>query len=281
MKIQNAVLFYVITVLVICKALTCSAANATDEKMSVSMGDMDKKDGEFVMYSDQNCSYARVRRGRDWNRGEQDGGKGSLGTVMEMLIVDGKIVEGICWVLWDSEKRWMYAYSVGLNGIFSLYTVNENIACPVYDNKKCPYTRVKRGPDWMAGNKQNQDGGVGNLGTIVGIIEKDNVFCKVIWDGYNGIQYPYPIGIEGKSYLCTVEADDNDVNAFVDGFDVDAFIESIFYWRAGDVFNADEISTEDIFVGRKNLTDQVNTATVLQLETLCILLVVWTTVCNM
>jgi len=281
MKMSNTVLFYATTMLLTTMAITCCAADASDGHIAGSVRNVEINDDGFAMYSDKNCSYARVRRGRDWDRGDQDGGNGSLGTVMEMLYVDGNVMEGVCWVKWDSDQEWLYAYPVGFGGIFSLYVVYETRACPVYDNKTCPYTRVKRGPDWIARGLQNQDGGVGNLGTVVGTIVQDNVFCKVIWDRYKGIQYPYPIGVEGQSYLCTVEASDHDVNEFVDGFDMDAFIESIFYWTTRDGGVGRHYATEDVNTTNPNPTDQVNTATLLPLETLCMLFVVWTTICNL
>jgi len=272
MKIPNAVQFYVITALLMCSALTCSAADAIGGNMSVSVGQMETKDVEVVMYNDKNCPYARVRRGRDWSGGDEDGGNGGLGTVIDVIYVDGEIVEGFCGVEWDSDRGWMHPYKVGLEGIFNLYIVHEDHACPAYDNKQCPYTRVKRGRDWTAGGLRDQDGGVGNLGTIVGILYQEEVSCFVVWDGNEGVQYSYLIGVKRASYLCTVEADDQGVNEFVDGFDIDAFITSktTYYW-----------SPEESIIEKKNSTDQVNTATLLQLETLYILLVVWTTVCSL
>ena len=272
------------TLVLMCMALSSCGTDA----VGASVRKMQTNDDEFVMYSDNNCSYARVRRGRDWNRGDQDGGNGSLGTVVEMLYVDGNVMEGVCWVKWDSNSEWLYAYPVGFGGIFSLYivyetipTVHETRACPIYDNQNCPYTRVKRGPDWIAGGLQTQDGGVGNLGTIVGMIVQDNVFCKVIWDGYNGIQYPYPIGVEGQSYLCIVEADDHDVNEFVDGFDMYAFVESILYYTVNGSGLGQQYVTEDGIITKDNSTDQVNTATSLHSETLWMLFVVCITICNL
>ena len=277
MKISNAVIFCVTTILIICMALPVAIGG----DVGASVRNMKTNDDEFIMYSDNNCSYSRVRRGRDWDRGDEDGGNGSLGTVVKMLYVDGNVMEGVCWIQWDSDSEWIYAYSVGYGGKFSLYTVYETRACPIYDNQNCPYTRVKRGPDWIARGLQNQDGGVGNLGTIVGTIVKDNVFCKVIWDGYNGIQYAYPVDVEGQSYLCMVEAADHDVNEFVDGFDIHAFIESILYWTVNASGVGQQYATEDVIITKDNSTDQVNNATLLQSETLCMLFVVWMTICNL
>ena len=165
------------------------------------------------------------------------------------------------------------ADAVGANMSTSLRTNDEQVdpACPAYDNKDCPYTRIKRGRDWIAGGMKDQDGGIGNLGTVVGTLENDGVSsCFVIWDGYEGLQYSYPVGVGMGSYLCTTEADDHDLNAFVDGFDIEAFIESIYYWWPEETINQ-----------TKNSTNEQNTVTLLQLETLCIMLIVWTTVYNL
>lgn len=60
--------------------------------------------------------------------------------------------------------------------------------------------RVKRGPDWGYWTHGNQDGGVGNLGTVVRRSTKRGYDFVVKWDGKN-IQCDYRWGSQNKYEL--------------------------------------------------------------------------------
>ena len=64
----------------------------------------------------------RVVRGPDWMWGEQDGGEGNVGTVVQ-LGPDGNLPDGTVLVYWDSGKQ--ANYRTGHSGKFDLR---------VYDN---------------------------------------------------------------------------------------------------------------------------------------------------
>jgi len=220
----------------------------------------------YSVYEDESCAYSSVKPGRDWGYGDNYSDKFTLGKVVGVVYVDGVLSNGWCWVVWESNPGWMHAYEVGNKGRYDLFIVQDEYRA--YDNAACLYTRVKRGRDWTSGGYGDQYYGVGNLGTIVGVVPGVNESCFVIWDGNPGFYYSYPVSVGVVSYLCRVDANDMDVHSFVDGFDMDAFLESILYFT----YPEPDIATRNITV-----TVHANQALLLKVATLSTLLIFLTT----
>ncbi|KAK3611082.1 hypothetical protein CHS0354_030038 [Potamilus streckersoni] len=122
----------------------------------------------------------RVRRTSEWNANTE--GLSDVGTVV-VVKKTGSIT-----VHWDTEVQTKCRY--GADGVHEVRIVeeprivaaNEQIAVGVL---------VKRGPSWRWGD---QDGGEGNLGTVIAISDKGQV--NVAWSG--GQQGNYRYGYSGK-----------------------------------------------------------------------------------
>ena len=131
----------------------------------------------------------RVKRGPTWKWADQDGGEGTVGTVVEVKM------SGWACVRWESTgKTNQYRY----NDIFQdvMPVTNEDPIPPFAEQIKKPSSwtlgkRVKRGRDWKWGD---QDGGEGTLGTVTDVC--DPTWVEVRWDDGPTCQYRW--GNEGK-----------------------------------------------------------------------------------
>mmetsp|Transcript_15791 Transcript_15791/g.53583 ORF Transcript_15791/g.53583 Transcript_15791/m.53583 type:complete len:142 (+) Transcript_15791:387-812(+) len=121
----------------------------------------------------------RVRRGIDWKWGDQDGGRGRLGTVVA-LAPSGKT--GWYKVQWDSGE--VQAYRYNNEDCYDLDIVESRPMHGVGD-------RVTRGPDWKWGK---QDGGAGSFGVVTARATRTE-WIQVRWD--NGSSNCYRFGEQG------------------------------------------------------------------------------------
>ncbi|XP_004695338.1 PREDICTED: E3 ubiquitin-protein ligase MIB2 [Condylura cristata] len=148
----------------------------------------------------------RVVRGVDWKWGQQDGGEGGVGTVVELgrhgspSTPDRTVV-----VQWDHGTR--TNYRAGYQGAHDLLLYDPRQGLPrtplrgIFQGAK-----VVRGPDWEWGS---QDGGEGKPGRVVDIrgwdVETGRSVASVTWaDGSTNV---YRVGHKGKVDLkCVGEA---------------------------------------------------------------------------
>jgi len=131
----------------------------------------------------------RVRRGTDWVWGAQDGGNGSLGT-----IVEGPVAAGTVPVRWDAGGLNQYRW--GLDGKLDLEAVPKAAPAPALTaSTKLPVLRpgtvVHRGPHW---SWADQDGGAGKLGVVVDGLRAPG-WVRVRWD--TGVENVYRWGAHG------------------------------------------------------------------------------------
>ena len=128
---------------------------------------------------------ARVKRGKDWEWGNQDSGKEGV------IIQSNSPSEGWVRVRWDkggeNNYRIGYKSGEGEKRKYDLYYVQ-----PLTHTFK-KGDRVRKGPDWCWGD---QDGNV-NKGTVTEIRTGGNTgWAMVRWD--NGDSHTYRIGYNNK-----------------------------------------------------------------------------------
>ena len=167
---------------------------------------------------DDNISIgSRVQRGPSWNKGDQDGGDGKLGTVIGHKSAAGtacgeyadQLPPACAVVTWDTGKRFFYA--VGARGEHMLALAEERAAPGSEPGAKLTAdnvrlgSKVQRGPDWSHGD---QDGGVGHIGTVLGWCDAEGgeageyaggryrLAARISWSGTGKANY-YRIGKGG------------------------------------------------------------------------------------
>jgi hypothetical protein len=167
---------------------------------------------------DDNISIgSRVQRGPSWNKGDQDGGDGKLGTVIGHKSAAGgafgeyaaQLPPACAVVTWDTGKR--YFYAVGARGEHMLALAEERAAPGSEPGAKVTAdnvrlgSKVQRGPDWSHGD---QDGGVGHIGTVLGWCDAEGgeageyaggryrLAARISWSGTGKANY-YRIGKGG------------------------------------------------------------------------------------
>ncbi|KAL5005000.1 hypothetical protein ScPMuIL_018456 [Solemya velum] len=128
----------------------------------------------------------RVRRGPDWNRGNED--SGGVGTII------GHSSRKSLWVQWDvTNNKERYRY--GVEDLYDLLLVDEPRVLTV-DDLILVGTVVKRGPDWKP-NYLSQDGGPGQTGIVFKVTKSGQ--CHVRW--FSGYKNVYNYGNEGRFEL--------------------------------------------------------------------------------
>lgn len=137
----------------------------------------------------------RVQRGPDWRWGDQDGGEGSVG-----IVVDAGH-DGWCSVRWPTGH--VNGYRVGHSGLFDLLAAgpgtpqghhkgqrSSSVAQSTVSDRSQqhagaagagqlgvqPGLKVQRGPDWQWGE---QDGGWGSVGVVMDVTRDG--WCTVRW----------------------------------------------------------------------------------------------------
>lgn len=125
---------------------------------------------------------ARVRRGRDWKWGNQDGH--GPGTVVQQK------TGGILCVEWDNGRR--YEYRHGAEDATDIKMVHEPRKTSSRVGIKVG-VRVARGPHWEWGN---QDGGIGNIGAVYDVNSTEQFNVRVRWP--NGMLANYRYGSQGR-----------------------------------------------------------------------------------
>ncbi|XP_046850294.1 uncharacterized protein LOC124443806 [Xenia sp. Carnegie-2017] len=133
----------------------------------------------------------RVRRGPQWNWGNQDGH--GVGTVTNTTDTKGWV--DVCW---DNGRK--NSYRFGKNNAMDVKIVNEPRKVTFHEGIKVG-VRVVRGKDWKWGN---QDGGVGSKGYVYEVSGLRGV-CKVRWD--DGSTNSYRNGAEGAYDLRVLPED--------------------------------------------------------------------------
>ncbi|KAI8999693.1 kinase-like domain-containing protein [Hyaloraphidium curvatum] len=121
----------------------------------------------------------RVRRGKDWKWGEQDGGAGREGAVIGVLEKE----KGWVTVRWDVGKTNNYRW--GAEGCWDLVVRALRPTC-----EQMVGMRVRRGPDWKWGSQDG--GGAGKVKDA----DKAGGVLTVRWD--NGSSNTYRWGAEGS-----------------------------------------------------------------------------------
>jgi len=137
----------------------------------------------------------RVVRGPDWKWADQDGGSGCEGTVLGpaplQIRSDGISTAGWYQISWPSTgTKNIYPFKSGERGF-----------C-VWEAVLTRGTRVVRGDDWRWGN---QDGGGGNLGTVLGPSADKAGWFDVRWD-QSGLEQRYRWTLTGARDLRAVVA---------------------------------------------------------------------------
>ncbi|KAK3610179.1 hypothetical protein CHS0354_038816 [Potamilus streckersoni] len=108
---------------------------------------------------------SRVRRGPDWNRGNEDGN--GVGTVV------GHPREYWVNVVWDFSKK-IRQYSYGARGIFDIVIVDDPRVLQ-FDEVIAVGCHVHRGKNWSDGN---EDGGPGSRGVVLKVQEDGRVLVR-------------------------------------------------------------------------------------------------------
>ncbi|XP_059173142.1 uncharacterized protein LOC131953789 [Physella acuta] len=99
----------------------------------------------------------RVVRGPDWKYGEQDGGEGHVGTVVELGEDSTSVPDDCVVVLWDSGIR--KTYRAGHEGCFDLLVLDNGICGVKHENISCDgcQKREIEGVRWKCGVCSNFD----------------------------------------------------------------------------------------------------------------------------
>lgn len=105
-----------------------------------------------------------VTRGPDWKWGDQDGGPGQYG-----FVLPGNASTAWIYVCWCNGKknsyRWDTKGKYDVKAVEAAGDIPWSVAARKLINPPIPGNTVRRGPDWSWGD---QDGGAGNLGTVIG-----------------------------------------------------------------------------------------------------------------
>ncbi|XP_052098855.1 uncharacterized protein LOC127733549 [Mytilus californianus] len=142
---------------------------------------MDKRMGKFTEITCRSLQLGdRVRRGPDWNSGNQD--NYMAGTVVGQ-ISDGKVI-----VEWDHGEQNSNVQCDESN-TYSLRKVDEPKV--LVDEMTAVGCRVVRGNDWRFGNT---DGGPGSLGTVLDVRQEGKIVVR--WDSKRTALYK--MGFNGK-----------------------------------------------------------------------------------
>ena len=73
-----------------------------------------------------------------------------------------------------------------------------------YNEMECLGMRIVRGPDWRW---ENQDGGEGNVGTVVGTETKSPIKAPIVWVRWDsGSKANYRAGVDGKHDLRVLDS---------------------------------------------------------------------------
>ena len=136
-----------------------------------------------------------VTRGPHWKWQNQDGGRGKLGTVVELVDEDGWV--GIEWM--ESGLKNKYRYKPDAYDVVIVSTLSVSMAAPLPPASGSESSEqssgfgdpqvgdiVTRGPDWKW---DNQDGGRGRRGTVVQGVDSSG-WVSVRWD-HNGVRNTY------------------------------------------------------------------------------------------
>eukprot|EP00002_Diphylleia_rotans_P001660 TRINITY_DN10938_c0_g1_i5.p1 TRINITY_DN10938_c0_g1~~TRINITY_DN10938_c0_g1_i5.p1 ORF type:complete len:638 (-),score=94.40 TRINITY_DN10938_c0_g1_i5:335-2248(-) len=141
------------------------------------------------------CPGLRVVRGEDFSHGNQDGGPGKVGIIVEK---DPSNPNG--WAILWLENGQKYTYDISneeeclliFANPISMYTEATNARGSVTSDNAKAGLKVRRGKDWKWAD---QDGGAGKTGTLV---QSDSAgWWKVKWDT-SGNSNNYRVGAEGK-----------------------------------------------------------------------------------
>ncbi|XP_062596397.1 uncharacterized protein LOC134257816 [Saccostrea cucullata] len=147
-------------------------------------------------YSTMPCIGTRVRRGKDWEWGDQDSNE--VGTVVGHSTQVGWIN-----VHWDNGRVLNYRY--GYNGLFEAYDLT---VCDeprtTSKGKVAVGCLVKKGPDWQWGD---QNGSEESIGTVYRV--KHNGVVHVRWP--NGNKSNYRFGHKNKYDLVLCDPNDPEV----------------------------------------------------------------------
>ena len=151
---------------------------------------------------------ARVRRGPNWCWGDQDGGPGRLGEVVQGAQV------GWVYVRWDSDRSLVRGYRWGVEGAYDVMVAPGTLdvrppsaggmrpggpaPVPAPAPALAPGTLVTRGPSWCFAE---QDGGKGRFGEVVKVATAIPGHVYVVWDSDldRTIARNYRWGAEGAS----------------------------------------------------------------------------------
>eukprot|EP01028_Stygiella_incarcerata_P013678 TRINITY_DN82_c0_g1_i6.p1 TRINITY_DN82_c0_g1~~TRINITY_DN82_c0_g1_i6.p1 ORF type:complete len:1402 (+),score=342.34 TRINITY_DN82_c0_g1_i6:162-4208(+) len=129
----------------------------------------------------------RVRRGRDWKWGDQDGGIGGTGSVTVDQIAGDPWVK----VTWDNGQSNSYRYGQGPHIDLEIVSASSVSAAghPSQPATLLGGMRVIRGPTWKW---DEQDGGAGKLGVVKKDQTPGDEWVKIVWD--NGEKNVYRYG---------------------------------------------------------------------------------------
>eukprot|EP01028_Stygiella_incarcerata_P009123 TRINITY_DN4230_c0_g1_i1.p1 TRINITY_DN4230_c0_g1~~TRINITY_DN4230_c0_g1_i1.p1 ORF type:complete len:837 (+),score=219.33 TRINITY_DN4230_c0_g1_i1:117-2627(+) len=127
-----------------------------------------------------------VVRGKNWKWGDQDGGTGSVGVILE----DQQDRSGWVHVLWDCGHRNAYRYDRSGEDAVDLMVIGHRELFASGDQPKNLDIgmRVSRGRDWKWAD---QDGGEGRLGTVTRTPEGEDEWYAVEWDTGHHNHYRY------------------------------------------------------------------------------------------
>ena len=163
------------------------------EEMELATGTTDEVSSKSAA-KDAPSIGTKVKRGPDWQWGDQDGGAGKLGTVIEAIDPDGWIE-----VKWDEGGSNNYRW--GVDGKYDLEIVTEEGSSSVTPKKSktrdsaeaglAVGTKVKRGPDWVYGDQDGEKG----VGEVIAKPDSDG-WVKVKWE--SGGEFIYRWGAGGK-----------------------------------------------------------------------------------
>ncbi|XP_077982651.1 uncharacterized protein LOC144437563 [Glandiceps talaboti] len=161
--------------------------------MMMISGDEDEDDLEVDDYPPLGT---RVRRGRDWKWGNQDGN--GVGTVVKHSRGGTLDVE------WDQGNRNTYRH--GAENARDLRVVDEPRSIAFGQGMKVG-VRVVRGPTWEWGN---QDGGPGSVGNVYKVDTGERFNVNVRWPNGKKNHYRYGSGVKDVKPLDVSEDVDDD-----------------------------------------------------------------------
>lgn len=148
-------------------------------------------------YASMPCIGTRVRRGKDWQYGNQD--SYGVGTVTGHCDQAGWI-----FVEWDNGQTFDYRY--GNNGLMVAYdlTVCDEPRHIPENQTIATGCLVRRGYDWQWGD---QDGSEESIGTVYRVKDRGEVY--VIWP--NGVKSNYRFGYKNKYDLLLCDPRDPEI----------------------------------------------------------------------